>query len=87
MENNNKINHQGNLNPMWGKKHSAESKQKINDSQKLRYQQLNNPINNVNHVTMDEYLQEESFQLGLIKIIKNIIKKYYYECREMENPS
>lgn len=27
----------GNLNPMWGKRHSAESKKKISDSQKARY--------------------------------------------------
>lgn len=30
----------GNLNPMWGKKHSTDTKKKISDSQKQRYQTI-----------------------------------------------
>lgn len=34
----------GNLNPMWGHKHSAESKKKISDSQKARYAAIRKAI-------------------------------------------
>ena len=34
----------GNLNPMWGKRHSAESKKKISDSQKARYAAIRKAI-------------------------------------------
>ena len=35
----------GNLNPMAGKRHSLESKKKISDSQKNRYQAIRNALN------------------------------------------
>ena len=38
------IQRSGNLNPMWGKRHSAESKKKIRDSQKARYAAIKNAI-------------------------------------------
>lgn len=34
----------GNLNPMWGEKQSLETKKKISDSQKKRYQALRKAI-------------------------------------------
>lgn len=34
----------GNLNPMWGKKQSQETKKKISDSQKMRYQAIRKAI-------------------------------------------
>lgn len=34
------IKKQGNLNPMYGKRHSQETKQKISDSQKERYETI-----------------------------------------------
>ena len=38
------IQRSGNLNPMWGKRHSAESKKKISDSQKARYAAIRKAI-------------------------------------------
>lgn len=38
------IQRSGNLNPMWGHKHSAESKKKISDSQKARYAAIRQAI-------------------------------------------
>lgn len=35
----------GNLNPMWGKRHSDETKQKISNSQKARYAAIRKAIN------------------------------------------
>ena len=35
----------GNLNPMSGKRHSIESRKKISDSQKNRYQAIRNALN------------------------------------------
>lgn len=34
----------GNLNPMWGKKQSYETKKKISDSQKERYQRIRHAL-------------------------------------------
>lgn len=70
-----KVNHQGNLNPFWGHRHSAESKQKISDSQKTRYQQYRNALDNIHHVSMDEFLQGESFRSRVSQIIREEIKK------------
>ena len=64
------INHQGNLNPMYGKRHSEESKQKISQSQKERYNQYKNAVNGIHHATMDELLQSESFNNRLRQIIR-----------------
>lgn len=64
------INHQGNLNPMYGKRHSEESKQKISQSQKERYNQYKKAINGIYHATMDELLQSESFDNRLRQIIR-----------------
>ena len=38
------IQRRGNLNPMWGKRHSAESKKKISDSQNARYAAIKKAI-------------------------------------------
>ena len=38
------IQRSGNLNPMWGKRHSAESKKKISDTQKARYAAISKAI-------------------------------------------
>ena len=35
----------GNLNPMYGKRHSTDTKKKISDSQKQRYQAIRNALN------------------------------------------
>lgn len=70
-----KVNHQGNLNPFYGHRHSAESRQKISDSQKTRYQQYRNALNNIHHVSMDEFLQGESFRNKVAEIIREEIHK------------
>ena len=38
------VNRNGNLNPMWGKKHSIETKDKISNSQKARYNAIRKAI-------------------------------------------
>ena len=68
------INHQGNLNPMFGKRHTQETKQKISDSQKSRYEQYKNAMNN-HHATMDELLQSEIFNRKVEKVIMESINK------------
>ena len=40
MNSSQKISRQGNLNPMYGKRHSTDTKKKISDSQKQRYQAI-----------------------------------------------
>lgn len=72
---NKKVNHQGTNNPFFGKRHSAESKQKISDSQKTRYQQYRNALDNIHHISMDEFLQGESFHYRVAEIIREEIKK------------
>ena len=39
-----KISRQGNLNPMYGKRHTADTKKKISDSQKARYNSIRKAI-------------------------------------------
>lgn len=39
-----KISRQGNLNPMYGKRHTADTKKKISDSQKARYNAIRKAI-------------------------------------------
>ena len=70
-----KVNHQGSLNPFYGHRHSAESKQKISDSQKIRYQQYRDALDNQHHVSMDEFLQGESFRNKVAEIIREEINK------------
>ena len=38
------VERKGNLNPMWGKKHTPETKEKISDSQKARYNAIRKAI-------------------------------------------
>lgn len=68
-------NHQGNLNPMFGKRHTEESKQKISQSQKERYNQYKNAMNGIHHTTMDELLSNESFNRRIEKVIKESLIK------------
>ena len=78
MENQKKVNHQGNQNPFYGHRHSAESRQKISDAQKSRYQQYRNAIDNIHHVDMDELLgimETEAFKSKVSAIISEEIKK------------
>jgi len=75
MDNQKKVNHQGNQNPFFGHRHSAESKQKISDSQKARYQQYRNAMDNIHHVSMDKFLQGESFRNKVTEIIREEINK------------
>ena len=63
------------MNPFYGHRHSAESKQKISDSQKTRYQQYRDALNNIHHTDMDEFLQGESFRSKVAQIIREEIQK------------
>lgn len=38
------VDRKGNLNPMWGKKHSPETKEKISNTQKARYNAIRKAI-------------------------------------------
>ena len=42
----------GNLNPMYGKRHSTDTKKKISDSQKQRYQAIRKALKNKNYSSM-----------------------------------
>ena len=44
MNSSQKISRQGNLNPMYGKRHTADTKKKISDSQKARYNAIRKAI-------------------------------------------
>lgn len=75
MENKKKVNHQGNLNPFFGHRHSAESKAKQSSSQKIRYQQYKDALSNIHHTTMDEFLSNPVMKEEITKIIREEIKK------------
>ena len=44
MNSSQKISRQGNLNPMYGKRHTADTKKKISDSQKARFNAIRKAI-------------------------------------------
>mgnify|MGYP002704838407 FL=1 len=52
------IKKKGALNPMNGGRHSAETKQKISNSQKIRWNNITQPIQQVSEDTNDKARQE-----------------------------
>lgn len=73
MENNNNI-RTGNLNPMYGKRHSRETKEKISNSQKLRYQAIKQAIHEHDLLQFADISDEARKELIVQLLEKNEIK-------------
>ena len=63
-------------NPMWGRHHSQQSKEKMSQAATLRNQQYKDAMKNQHHVSMDEFLSNNPSVKEYIKILaQNVIKE------------
>ena len=62
-------------NPMYGRKHSEASKNKMSQAAKLRNQQYRDALKNQHHVSMDEFLANNPSIKVYIKTLANSIIK------------
>ena len=75
----NRPNRQGNNNPMWGKKHSQESKNKMSQAAILRNRQYKKAFEQQNHITMDEFLSNNPTVEEYIKtLVKESIDRFIW---------
>lgn len=65
------INHKGSMNPMYGKRHSEITKQKISDTQKQRFERYRN----AQHISMDEFLKSESLNRRIIEVVHALLEQ------------
>ena len=78
---NNRPNRQGQNNPMYGRHHSAITRQKQSDAAIRRNQQYKKALDSQHHVTMDEFLSNNPSVKEYIKVLANkIIKEEIDKC-------
>lgn len=65
----------GTNNPMWGRKHSTQSREKMSQAATLRNQQYRDALRNQHHVTMDEFLSANPSVKQYIKTLTNKVVK------------
>ena len=66
----------GSNNPMFGRTHSQQSREKMSQAATLRNQQYRDALRNQHHVTMDEFLSANPSVKEYIKVLaSNIIKE------------
>lgn len=66
----------GNLNPMWGRHHSAATKQKQSDAALRRNQEYKKALDSQHHVSMDEFLSNNPSVKEYIKLLaQSVIKE------------
>ena len=81
MESNNNVTNQrkskeGNLNPMWGKKQSYETKQKIADTQRKRYQMMRQMVKQQQEQkTMMNVMDSANFTNRIKQIVREELEK------------
>jgi hypothetical protein len=61
-------------NPMWGRTHTQQSKEKMSQAATLRNQQYRDALRNQHHITMDEFLSNNP-QLDIKGYIKSLVKQ------------
>lgn len=62
-------------NPMWGRHHSAITKQKQSDAAIRRNQQYKKALDSQHHITMDEFLGCQPIKEYISSIIREEIEK------------
>ena len=66
----------GNLNPMWGRHHSAATKQKQSDAAIKRNQEYKKALSNQHNISMDEFLSNNPSVKEYIKqLAQSVIKE------------
>ena len=56
-------------NPMYGRTHSTQSREKMSQAAKLRNQQYRDALRNQHHVSMDEFLSNNPSVKEYIKVL------------------
>ena len=62
-------------NPMYGRKHSQQSREKMSQAATLRNQQYRDALRSQHHVSMDEFLSANPSVKEYIKVLANKIIK------------
>lgn len=62
-------------NPMWGRKQSTQSREKMSQAATLRNQQYKDALRNQHHVSMDEFLANNPSVKEYIKVLASKIIK------------
>ena len=62
-------------NPMWGRHHTAITRQKQKDAAIRRYQQYKRALDNQPHITMDELLGSQPMKEYISRLIREEIEK------------
>ena len=62
-------------NPMWGRTHSQQSREKMSQAATLRNQQYKKALDAQHHVSMDEFLASNPSVKEYIKVLANSIIK------------
>lgn len=63
-------------NPMFGRRHSTQSREKMSQAATLRNQQYRDALRNQHHVTMDEFLSANPSVKEYIKVLaQSVIKE------------
>lgn len=66
----------GSNNPMYGRKHSLQSREKMSQAATLRNQQYRDALNDQHHITMDEFLSANPSVKEYIKVLaQSVIKE------------
>ena len=65
----------GTNNPMWGRKHSTQSREKMSQAATLRNQQYRDALRSQHHLTMDEFLSANPSVKEYIKTLTNKVVK------------
>lgn len=78
---NNKVVHQrssriGAANPMWGRKQSEETRRKQSEAAKRHAEEYKKWRDSQEHITMDEFLQGESFNRRVSEILREELLKF-----------
>lgn len=81
---NNRPDRRGINNPMWGRHHSAITRQKQSDAAIRRNQQYKKALDSQHHLTMDEFLSNNPRVEEYIKtLVKEQIDKFIWtECKQ-----
>lgn len=65
----------GSNNPMYGRKHSEASRNKMSQAATLRNQQYKDALRNMHHVSMDEFLSANPSVKEYIKVLAHQVIK------------
>lgn len=75
-------------NPMYGRKHSQQSRQKMSQAATLRNQQYKKALDAQHHITMDEFLSNNPTVEQYIKtLVRESIQRYLWNDRRISIPN